>query len=78
VQDAFKAEVASVLVKVHINLYISPMSVETVLFHFGKEGGHQFEFHKPLPMSFYRRLQLFMPRKLDTPLLLFSDLSASC
>jgi len=43
---------------------------------FGEEGAGHFGYDEVCRVSLYRSLHLCMPRKLNTPLLLFSDLGA--
>jgi len=46
VQVAFQADVAPVVVAVHLCLYASSVSVDSSQCHFGKEGSRPFDFHE--------------------------------
>jgi hypothetical protein len=48
VQVAFQAEVAPVVVEVHVCLYASSITAGALLCHFGKQGRRLFNFHKSL------------------------------
>jgi len=62
--------------EVHLFLCVSSVSADSLRRHFGEEGGRHLVMTKYCRVSLYRSLHLCMPRKLNTPLLLFSDLGA--
>ena len=49
---AFRAEVALVVVDVHLCLGVSSMTVDSFLCHYTKEGSRPFDFHESLPGVF--------------------------
>jgi len=51
-QLVFQVEMAPVLVEVHLCLWASSMSVDSLLCHFNKEGYHPVHCDKPLPGVF--------------------------
>jgi hypothetical protein len=52
VQVVFWAVVEPVMVEVHPGLCASIMLGACLQCHFGNEGSHMFDFHKPLPGAF--------------------------
>jgi hypothetical protein len=51
-QVAFKAEVALVVVEVHLWLWTSSVSVDFVQCHYGKAGSRAFEYKQPMRCVF--------------------------
>jgi hypothetical protein len=52
------------------------VSADSLRCHFGKERSQTFDYDEALPGVFVSQPSPFLPRKLNTPLLLFSDLAA--
>jgi hypothetical protein len=63
-------------VEVFLFLCVSSVSADSLRCDFGMDGSRMFGFDEALPGIFVLQPLTFVPRNYNTPLLLFSDLSA--
>ena len=74
VESALESALFIGRVEVHLFLCVSSVTANSLRWHFGKECSQTFGHDEALPGVFVSQPSPFVPRKLNTPLLFFSDL----